>query len=94
MSRHNVYIFYVGRIAFQKFTFIPNRHALIRQLARDRSWRLVSKDEVAVVFVRADAAGALAPLTATYADATRKRLVERRAWAWQYPLERAIARRH
>jgi len=71
----------------------PNRHALIRQLARDASWRLVHKDEDAVVFVRADAASTLTPLTEAYAEATTKRLAERRAWWWQYPMERVIALR-
>ena len=71
----------------------PNRHALIRQLQHDTNWRLVAKDEVAVVFVRADAAPALATRSAAYADTTQKRLAERRAWWWQYPLERAIALR-
>ena len=71
-----------------------NRHPLIRQLLlRDSSWRLVYKDEVAVVFVRSDAAPALTQLTATYADATARRLAERRAWPWQFPVERMVALR-
>jgi hypothetical protein len=71
----------------------PNRHALIRRLVRDPRWRLVHKDEVAVVFAPVDAAGNFSELTARYAQATASRLQERRAASWQYPGERAIALR-
>ena len=72
----------------------PNRHGLIRQLQRDRSWHLVHKDENAVVFARADSLTSdIGALSAAYASATEARLEERRAWSWQYPLERVIALR-
>ncbi len=71
----------------------PNRHALVRQLARDPSWRLLHKDEVAVVFARADTARQIDALTARYASETAARLAERHAWSWQYPLERVVALR-
>ena len=70
-----------------------NRHGLIRRLAQDPRWRLVYKDEVAVVFAPTELAGDLGPLTARYAEATVARLRERHAASWQYPLERAVALR-
>lgn len=71
----------------------PNRHALVRHLARDPDWRLVHKDEVAVVFARADTVRDIDALTARYAAETTARLAERHAWSWQYPLERVVALR-
>jgi tetratricopeptide (TPR) repeat protein len=71
----------------------PNRHALIRRLAQDPRWRLVHKDEVAVVFAPAEVAADLGALTARYADETASRLRERRAASWQYPAEQATALR-
>jgi len=70
-----------------------NRHNLIQRLAQDTRWRLVHKDEVAVVFAPAGLATGLGPLTARYAEETTRRLRERRAASWQYPGERAIALR-
>jgi hypothetical protein len=70
-----------------------NRHGLIRRLSQDPRWRLVHKDEVAVVFAPADVAANLGPLTARYAAETAARLRERRAASWQYPGERATALR-
>jgi len=71
----------------------PNRHALIRRLAQDSRWRLVHKDEVAVVFAPATIAADLAPLTSRYADETASRLRRRHAAWWQYPGEQAVALR-
>jgi len=70
-----------------------NRHGLIRRLAQDPRWRLVHKDEVAVVFAPSEVAVDLAPLTARYAAETTSRLRERHAARWQYPGERATALR-
>lgn len=70
-----------------------NRHGLIRRLAQDGRWRLVHKDEVAVVFAPAEAAADLGPLTTRYAEETAARLRERLAASWQYPGERATALR-
>lgn len=70
-----------------------NRHRLIQRLAQDPRWRLVHKDEVAVVFAPAELAAGLGPLTARYAEETTRRLRERHAASWQYPGERAIALR-
>jgi hypothetical protein len=54
----------------------------------------VHKDENAVVFARADTVTSeIGALTAAYASATDVRLEERRAWSWQYPLERVMALR-
>ena len=71
----------------------PNRHNLIRRLAQDSRWKLVLRDEVAVVFARADTTPDVSALTARYAQATAVRLAKRRAASWQYPLERAVALR-
>jgi tetratricopeptide (TPR) repeat protein len=71
----------------------PNRHGLIRRLAQDPRWRLVHKDEVAVVFAPVTAAADLAPLTSRYAQETASRLRQRRAAWWQYPGEQAVALR-
>jgi hypothetical protein len=70
-----------------------NRHALIRRLASDPRWRLVHRDEVAVVFVRTGSAPDLRALTERYRQETEERLAARRAWAWQYPVERTVALR-
>jgi hypothetical protein len=71
----------------------PNRHGLIRRLATSSRWRLVHKDEVAVVFARTGTAADLVQLTRQYERDTAARLARRRAWSWQYPIERAIALR-